>query len=200
MTRRSEQSEDFRTQLESASAARERPAGDEQPEASRDRPTEADRSSATLARAADETSAFERQDLDFWAPNNTLRLPDNDPQWVYRWITEYVNGARVPQRMNKARQQGWQFVRMSELPEGFYVDEDVAGDGLARMGGLVMAKLPRRFAEQRKAHYAKRSQEMLAGANQLQGVAGRDTVEENRGTRSLDGPAAGNALRQFARG
>lgn len=187
MTRRSEQGADFRAELETASATR-------------DRPSEADRSSASLARSTDDTENFERPELDFWAPNNTLRLPENDHQWVYRWITEYVNGTRVPQRLNKARQQGWQFVRVADLPEGFYVDEDVAGDGLARMGGLVMAKLPRRFAEQRKAHYARQSAQMLAGANQLQGVAGRDTVEENRGTRSLDGPAAGDALRQLARG
>jgi hypothetical protein len=168
--------------------------------ASRDRPTEAERSSGSKSRMADDTAAYERDDLDFWAPTNTLRLPPNDDQWVYRWIAEYVNGTRMPQRLNKARQDRWQFVHIDELPEGFYVDEDVTGDGLARVGGLIMAKMPRRYAEQRRAYYGRRSAEMLAGANQLQGVAGRDTFEENRGTRSLDGPAAGNVLRQLARG
>ena len=162
--------------------------------------SEQSRTSGAKSRGADETARLERPDLDHWAPPNRMEIPSNDEHWVYRWIAEYVNGQHMPNRMNRARREGYAFVRIDELPEGFFVDEDIKGDGLARSGGLVLARLPRRFAEQRKQYYARRSAEALRGANELQGVAGRDAFEENRGTRSLDGRAAGEALRSMSRG
>lgn len=203
---------DLRSELEAAAARANAPADDRDRsddvnanvevsgfDVSRDRPTDQSRSSASLSREADESSRFEHPDLDHWAPPSQLSLPPNDHQFVYRWVSEYVNGQYMSNRLNAARREGYSFVKMDELPEGFIVDEDTKGDGLARVGGLLMAKLPRRFAEQRKAYYSRRSAEMLAGADQLQGVAGANAVRENRGTRSLDGRAAGEALRSMAR-
>ena len=136
--------------------------------------------------------------MDHWAPPSQMETPPNDENFVYRWIAEFVNGQRMNNRLSAARKQGYEFVRIDELPEGVYVDEDEKGDGLARTGGLILARMPRHFAEQRKAYYARRSSEMLRGANQLQGIAGGDAFEEDRGTRSLDGRAAGEALRNLA--
>lgn len=177
--------DDFRAELEAAAA--------------RSRPTESKRTSGSKTRVADETARLERDDMDVWAPPSMLTLPPNDDQWVYRWVSEYVNGSFMAQRLNNAKRDGYEFVRIDELPEGFIVDEDMKGDGLARVGGLIMARMPRRKAEMRKRYYERRSQEMLNGANQLQGVAGKDAFEENRGTRSLDGRAAGEALRSMSR-
>ena len=165
--------------------------------ASKGRPTEQSRASSSKSREADATENMEREDLNYYAPPSQIKLPESDPHWVYRWITEYVNGVYTPQRLNRARAEGYQFVRVDDLPEGFYVDEDHKGDGLARYGGLVLARLPRQKAEARRRYYQARSQESLRGANQLQGIAGKDTVEENRGTRTLDGRAAGEALRSM---
>jgi hypothetical protein len=128
-----------------------------------------------------------------------LTLPPNNEDWVYRWVSEYVNGSYMTQRLNAAKRDGYEFVHIDALPEGFIVDEDMKGDGLARVGGLIMARMPRRKALLRKAYYEKRSADMLNGANQLQGIAGKDAIEENRGTRSLDGRAAGEALRSMTR-
>lgn len=176
--------DEFRAELEAAAA--------------RTRPTESKRTSGAKSRATDETAMRERDDLDTWAPPSMLTLPHNDDYWVYRWVTEYVNGAYMAQRLSAAKRDGYEFVRIDELPEGFIVDEDMKGDGIARVGGLVMARMPRRKAQLRKAYYERKSAEMLNGANQLQGIAGKDSFEENRGTRSLDGRAAGEALRQMA--
>jgi hypothetical protein len=184
---------DLKAELEAAANK----AGKEKP-APRERTAGQDRSGALRARETDDTSYWERANMQNWAPSSQLELPPNDAQYVYRWISEYVNGSMMTTRLTKAKREGWQFVQIDDLPEGFIVDEDTKGDGLARVGGLIMARLPRRFAEQRKAHYARRSAEALDGANQLQGVAGKNAVKEDRGTRSLDGPAAGNALRTMA--
>jgi hypothetical protein len=176
--------DEFRAQLETAAA--------------RSRPPESKRTSGSKTRMADETARLERDDLDTWAPPSMLTLPPNDDYWVYRWVSEYVNGSFMTQRLNAAKRDGYEFVRIDELPEGFIVDEDMKGDGIARVGGLIMARMPRRKAELRKAYYERRSAEMLSGANQLQGIAGKDSFEENRGTRALDGRAAGEALRRMA--
>lgn len=165
---------------------------------SRARPTEQARAQGSRARVHDESVYLERPEMDDWAPPSALLLPQNDEYYVYRWLAEYVNGQYLPQRLTAARREGYEFVRIDELPEGFLVDEDMKGDGLARMGGLIMAKLPRRKAEQRKAYYSRRSQEALSGANELQGIAGKNAFAEDRGTRSLDGRAAGDALRKMA--
>lgn len=183
---------DLRSELEAAAKKPDAPAPRERNDAQA-------RASAERSRAADETSYWERANMDSWKPSSQLELPPNDPQYVYRWIAEFVNGNRMTNRLTKAKREGWQFVHSDELPEGFIVDEDTHGDGLARVGGLIMARLPRAAAVARKAHYARRSAEALDGANQLQGIAGKNAVKEDRGTRSLDGSAAGDAIRSMAR-
>lgn len=186
----------MRAELEAAAKKAPKAAAQQPDPASR--VSEQERAGAHQGRGMDETERFERAPMDAWAPPSTLQLPPNDPQYVYRWIAEYVNGSLVPNRLNRARQQGYEFVRVDQLPPDFYVDEDVKGDGLARNGGLIMARLPRKFADQRRRYYDRQSQTALNGANQLQGIAGKNTVEEDRGTRTLDGRVAGDALRQLA--
>lgn len=187
----SDSKQDLRSELEAA-AKKPKPAP-------RERTDVQARAGADRARETDETSYWERASMDSWSPTNQLQLPENDPQYVYRWIAEYVNGNHMATRLGKARREGWQFVLTDDLPEGFVVDEDIKGDGLARIGGLIMARLPRRAAEARRKYFSRRSAEALNGANTLQGVAGRNMVEEDRGTRTLDGSAAGDALRSMAR-
>ena len=187
---------DMRTEMEAAAAAAA--AKKEATPAPRDRNDVQARAGADRSREVDETSYWERANMDSWKPSSQLELPPNDTQYVYRWIAEFVNGNRMTNRLTKAKREGWQFVNVDELPEGFIVDEDTTGDGLARVGGLVMARLPRQAALARKAHYARRSAEALDGANILQGIAGNNAVKEDRGTRSLDGSAAGDALRSMA--
>lgn len=193
---------DLRADLEAAAATKKVAAAEQEPTskspAARDRNDVQARAGANRSRETDATSYWERQNMKNWAPSSQLELPENDQHFVYRWVSEYVNGSLMTNRLTKAKREGWEFVRVDELPEGFIVDEDTKGDGLARVGGLIMARLPRQFADQRRRYYAKRSAEALNGANTLQGIAGSNMVEEDRGTRSLDGSAAGDALRSMA--
>ena len=186
---------DLRSELE---AAAKKPDAAPTP-SPRERTDEQARAGAARSRETDDTSYWERADMDSWKPSSQLELPENDAQYVYRWIAEYVNGNLMTNRLTKATREGWQFVRVDDLPEGFIVDEDTKGDGLARVGGLVMARLPRRAAQARQRYYARVSAQALDGADQLQGIAGKHAVKEDRGTRSLDGSAAGDALRSMAR-
>jgi hypothetical protein len=161
--------------------------------------TDTDRTRSADSRAADSTANMERPSMDRWSPANVLETPDNTGEYRYRWIAEYVNGAHTPRNVQMALREGYQRVSIQDLPDDFLVDED-KGDGWARTGGLILMRLPEAFAQQREQHYLKRSVDAVSGANELQGLAGRNAVEEDRGTRSLSGREAGAALANMSRG
>jgi len=161
---------------------------------------ERDRTAAGKSRSADDTRVYERPKMDAWSPASALDMPISSGDHRYRWIAEYVNGVHTPRNVQSAIREGYERVRMSELPEDFIVDEDVKGDGYARTGGLILMRLPEAFALQRQAYYVGRSKEALEGANVLQGIAGKNAVYEDRGTRTLSGADAGAALKSMSRG
>ena len=155
--------------------------------------SDAERTRSADSRAVDATSARERPPMDRWSPANVLETPPATGEYRYRWVAEYVNGSHIPRNVQMALREGYERVRIDALPEEFLVDED-RGDGFARTGGLILMRLPEAFAQQRQQHYLGRSKDSVRGANELQGLAGRDAVEEDRGTRTLDGREAGQAL------
>ncbi len=134
--------------------------------------------------------------MDRWSPATVLETPPNTNEYRHRWVAEHVNGAPTPRNVQMALREGYQRVLITELPDGYLVDED-KGDNYARTGGLILMKIPEDFARQREQHYLSKSRNALQGANALQGVAGANAVEEDRGTRTLDGADAGRALAQM---
>jgi hypothetical protein len=112
----------------------------------------------------------------------------------------YEGYCRLMHRTREER-EGWQRVNISEVPETFLmaVDENTKNDQFCRTGGLILMRLPRKFAEQRQNYYKSRRQERAFAADVLQGVAGADAVQEDRGSRNLDGAEAGRALRDMSR-
>lgn len=156
-------------------------------------PREREAHITTRSRVMDDTARFERQSMDFYAPPNQLRVP-TDPEYHYRWIAEHVNGQQMPRNVQMRLQEGYIRVRMDELPEDFMVDEDLKGDGYARTSGLILMRLPVARKAARDAYYTKKSRERASSVDELQGVAGKNAVREDRGSRSLTGAEAGRAL------
>ena len=161
---------------------------------------ERDRTAAAKNRANDSTAAMERPRMDAWSPASALDMPQPKGDYRFRWIAEHVNGVHTPRNVQSAIREGYERVRISELPDDFIVDEDVKGDGYARTGGLILMRLPETFAAQRQEYYAGRSKDALEGANSLQGIAGKNAIYEDRGTRTLSGADAGAALKSMSRG
>jgi hypothetical protein len=157
------------------------------------------RSAATKGREVDETKVMERPAMDRWSPAAVLEMPKIAGEFRLRWIAEHVNGIHVPRNVQSALKEGYARVNMSEFLEEFVCDEDTDGRGYARNGGFILMKLPEAFAQQREAHYARKSKEGLNGANVLQGVAGSNAVFEDRGTKTLSGADAGAAMQQMSR-
>jgi hypothetical protein len=138
--------------------------------------------------------------MKMWSPATALETPPPSGGYVFRWIAEYVNGSPMARNVQQALREGYERVTISELPENFMVDEDTKGDGYARTGGLILMRLPEDFARQRMRYYHRRSGEALQAANELQGVAGKNAVYEDRGSRTLTGADGAAALRTMAKG
>lgn len=163
------------------------------------RPTDHDRTASAKSRAVDNRVVDERPPLDNWSPASVLATPPSTGEWRYRWIAEFVNGAYLSNNVQSALREGYVRVRIDDLPEEFVVDEDTRGDGYARQGGLILMRFPQKFARQRQEYYARRSRDAIQSANQLQGVAGKDAVYEDRGNRSVTGREAAQALNAMTR-
>jgi hypothetical protein len=161
------------------------------------RRSDADRAPGARSRAQDDSRLGSRPPIDQWSPAHQLETP-RDPRFEFRWMAEYVNGGALPRNIHMRMREGWERVRITELPEDFLLyDVDDRGDGFARYGGLLLMRLAVELYWQRQAYYRGRSADRLRSANQLQGVAGRDAVEEDRGTRTLMGEDSARALRQM---
>ena len=157
------------------------------------------RGRASQSRSADNTKSMERPRMDRWSPAQVLELPPAKNGYRNRWVAEYVNGAHVPQNVQRAIREGYERVHVQEFEgSNYYITDEEKGDGFARQGGLILMRIPEDFAQQREEYYSRRSAEGLKGANELQGVAGRDAVYEDRGSRTLSGADAGAALRNMS--
>lgn len=144
------------------------------------------------SRPSDDRARSERPAMDQWSPATALETPPNSGGYRYRWIAEHVNGSQTSRNVQMALREGYVRVtieQLNELPQTFIVDEDI-GDGYARTGGLILMRLPEEFARQRQEHYMRRSQQSVASANEIQGVPQKETVYQDRGTRSLVGREA----------
>ena len=138
-------------------------------------------------RAAETTQRKASPGVDRWNPATQLDTPIEQAGYRYRWIRETVNGVHDSRNMTMSRREGYEFVRIEEAEGlGLIVDEVDKEDGLARHGGLVLAKIPIEFCQQREAYYAKRRRESVQSANRLQGIEGGNgalpTSFEDRGS------------------
>lgn len=147
--------------------------------------TRRDDASQQLGREAEH-----RPRADRWTPPQAMGLPD-DENFVYRWVREYVRGDMDATNMTKTLREGYEVVRIEDLPPGFLVDSDLHGDGYARHGGLILMRLPREFHEQREAHYRQKRLAAMQGVNELQGIASAES-----GSRAL--PVNAEQRRQMA--
>jgi len=151
----------------------------------------------TDSRDAETTQRRASPGIDRWTPVAQLETPEPKDGYRFRWIREEVNGVKDTRNMTMSRREGYEFVQIQEASQlGLIVDDDDKEDGLARHGGLVLAKIPEEFCQQRDEHYRKVRQENVAAANRLQGVSGPlPTSYEDRGSGVRDvGDGAAQAM------
>ena len=92
--------------------------------------------------------------VDRWSPVSQLELPAPVDGYRFRYVRETVNGVFDARNMTMSAREGYEFVRVDEAADlNILVDTDTKGDGLARYGGLVLAKIPEEFCVDRAAQW-----------------------------------------------
>ena len=97
-----------------------------------------------------------------WRPPNKLHSPNPPTGFVHRWIRESVLGYDDKNNIHSRMTEGYALVRADEYEDFTYPSvEDGKYAGVIGIGGLLLARIPEEFVEQRKQYYAKRAHEQM---------------------------------------
>ena len=111
-----------------------------------------------------------------WVRPSRLAAPPPPPGYDYRWIRSEVNGHVDKQHVYGKLREGYELVRIEEVPEEYRdmlpTVDDGKYQGVIAVGGLMLAKIPKETKAERTAYFDK------AARDQLQAVD-NDMMREN---------------------
>lgn len=111
-----------------------------------------------IDREQDTRDEFQRPDS--WKPASLLPEFKKVPGWAYRWIRTSVMNEADNLNVSSKMREGWEPVKLADHPEmKLMVDQNSRFKDGVEIGGLLLCKIPQEFVDQRKAHYAKQSQQ-----------------------------------------
>jgi hypothetical protein len=100
-----------------------------------------------------------------WARPSRLDAPQAPEGFKYRWIRASVNGFEDKQHVYGKIREGYELVRIEELPESERDHTPTMDDGrykgVVSVGGLMLAKIPLETVEERNAYYRNKAREQL---------------------------------------
>jgi len=104
-----------------------------------------------------------------WAPPSKLDTPPAPEGFGYRWIRSEVNGFVDKQNVYSSLREGYELVRIEELPEEYQgllptIDEGKHA-GVISTGGLLLAKIPHETAEERNAYFRQKARDQLSAVD-----------------------------------
>jgi len=104
-----------------------------------------------------------------WAAPSRLDTPPPPEGYGYRWIRAEVNGFVDKQNVYSSIREGYELVRMEELPEDYQgllptIDEG-KHMGVVSTGGLMLAKIPNETAEERNAYFRQKARDQLSAVD-----------------------------------
>ena len=104
-----------------------------------------------------------------WAPPSRLDAPPAPDGFKYRWIRAEVQGHEDKQNVFSKIREGYELVRLEELPEEYQhsmpaVDEG-KNKGVVGVGGLLLAKIPVETVEERNAYFRGKTRDQLAAVD-----------------------------------
>jgi len=107
-----------------------------------------------------------------WTPPSRLDAPPAPEGFEHRWIRAEVNGFDDKQNVYGRLREGYELVRLEELPEEYQgmlpTIEDDKHAGVVSVGGLMLARIPKETIEDRNAYFAKKARDqLLAVDNEL---------------------------------
>ncbi len=100
-----------------------------------------------------------------WTPPSRLDAPPAPEGFQHRWIRSEVNGFDDKQNVYGRLREGYELVRLEELPEEYQgmlpTIEDGKHAGVVSVGGLLLARIPDETVQERNAYFAKKAQDQL---------------------------------------
>lgn len=115
------------------------------------------------SRSADTRAKTERRKP--WTPPSRLDTPPAPEGFEYRWIRAEVNGFQDKQNVYSKLREGYELVRLEDVPEEYHhtlpTMDDGKHAGIISVGGLLLAKIPKETIQERSEYFRRKAQEQL---------------------------------------
>lgn len=101
-----------------------------------------------------------------WTPPSRLDAPPAPDGYRHRWIRREAAGKDDRINVSGKLREGYELVRADEYPDfqGGTV-EDGKHAGVIGVGDVVLARIPDETAEERRAHYQRRTHDLMRAAD-----------------------------------
>jgi|TARA_R110000868_G_scaffold300295_4_gene560757 hypothetical protein len=124
----------------------------------------------TIDRAARSTTSRTKDERRKpWAPPSRLDAPPAPEGFEHRWIRAEVNGHSDKQNVYSKLREGYEFVRLEEVPEEYQdmlpTIEDGKHAGVISVGGLMLARIPKETLKERADYFRKKAQDQLSAVD-----------------------------------
>ena len=97
-----------------------------------------------------------------WRPPSKLHAPNAPSGYVHRWIRAEVLGYEDKNNVHSRITEGYELVRADEYEDFVFPSvEEGKYAGVIGIGGLLLARIPEEFIEQRKQYYAERAKQQM---------------------------------------
>jgi hypothetical protein len=100
-----------------------------------------------------------------WSPPSRLDAPPAPEGYKHRWLRAEVNGNLDNQNIYSKLREGYELVRLEDLPEEYRgmlpTMDDGKHAGVVSVGGLLLARIPDETVDERNAYFRKKSQDQL---------------------------------------
>ena len=100
-----------------------------------------------------------------WSPPSRLDAPPAPEGYKHRWLRAEVNGNLDNQNIYSKLREGYELVRLEDLPEEYRgmlpTMDDGKHAGVVSVGGLLLAKIPDETVDERNAYFRKKAQDQL---------------------------------------
>ena len=104
-----------------------------------------------------------------WAPPSRLDAPPAPEGFEHRWIRAEVNGHSDKQNVYSKLREGYELVRLEEVPEEYQdmlpTVEEGKHAGVISVGGLLLARIPKETIKERSEYFRKKAQDQLSAVD-----------------------------------
>ena len=104
-----------------------------------------------------------------WRPPSRLDAPPAPEGYEHRWIRAEVNGHSDKQNVYSKIREGYELVRLEEVPEEYQdmlpTVEDGKHAGVISVGGLLLARIDKETVEERNAYFRQKAQDQLTAVD-----------------------------------